>query len=45
MERFKKTLNGRKKNILKYYIKNKRKDSQRELKRDACEIYCREIVF
>ena len=26
-------------------LKNKRKGSQRELKRDACEINCREVVF
>ena len=26
-------------------FKNKRKGSQRELKRDACEINCREVVF
>ena len=26
-------------------VKNKRKGSQRELKRDACEINCREVVF
>ena len=26
-------------------LKNKRKGSQRELKRGACEISCREVVF
>jgi len=26
-------------------LKNKRKGSQRELKRGACEINCREVVF
>jgi len=26
-------------------LKNKRKGSQRELKRDVCEINCREVVF
>jgi len=31
--------------ILKYNIKNKRKSSKRELKRDACEINCGEVVF
>jgi len=26
-------------------LENKRKGSQRELKRDTCEINCREVVF
>jgi len=30
---------------LKYNIKKYRKDHQRELKKGACEINCREIVF
>ena len=33
------------KNKLKYNIKNKNKRLSRELKRGACEINCREVVF
>jgi len=47
MERFKKKikLNGRKKTYWNIILKNKRKGSQRELKRGVCEIHCREVVF
>ena len=44
MEQFKKKINVRKKYCYILLI-NKRKRSQRELKRDACEINCREVVF
>jgi len=35
----------KKKTYWNIILKNKRKSSQRELKRDACEINCREVVF
>jgi len=45
MEWIKKKLNGRKKTYWNIILKNNRKGFQRELKRDACEINIREVVF
>jgi len=41
----KKKLNRSKKTYWNVILKNKRKSSQPELKRGACEINCREVVF
>jgi len=46
MGRFKKNkVKWRKKTYWNIILKNKWKGSQRELKRGACEINCREVVF
>jgi len=44
MERLKK-IKWKKKTYWNIILENKRKGFQRELKRDACEINCREVVF
>ena len=46
MEQFKKNkVKWKKKTYWNIILKNKTKGSQRELKRGACEINCREVVF
>jgi len=40
-----KKIKWKKKTYWNIILKNKRKGSQRELKRHACEINCREVVF
>jgi len=44
MERLKK-IKWKKNTYWNIILKNKRKGSKRELKRDACEINCRKVVF
>jgi len=44
MERLKK-IKWKKKTYWNIILENKRKGFQRELKKDACEINCREVVF